>query len=277
MPKAAKARTNARRAPYPESSGSGNSRTSDPGANQPSVGSSVTTNNESRPVNYLFHCVVAGTMDPMVTRMLSIPSTLTLEQMHMVMQIAFGWGNCHLWKFDLVKLYSTEKEEREDQRKNGIMPLLTFQMDPWNMQESCPESKDTFKDASKWRLCDIFAKDEFRDKVGLTYEYDFGDSWEHQISFIGVESPTLRMGLMADAEYNFPLCFAGEGHPIAEDCGSYPGWEAVKEVFTKPRSRDPEDLKNWYKTCCANGDPKGLNPYQWSILDINDDLEQIRV
>jgi hypothetical protein len=68
-----------------------------------------------------------------------------------------------------------------------------------------------------------------------------------------------------------------QGHPIAEDCGSYPGWEAVKEVFTKPRSRDPEDLKNWYKTCCANGDPKGLNPYQWSILDINDDLEQIRV
>jgi hypothetical protein len=117
MPKAAKARTNARRELYPGTSNP--SRTSASGARQTSVGNSVTTDNGSRPVNYLFHCVVAGTMDPMVTRMLSIPSTLTLEQMHMVMQIAFGWGNCHLWKFDLVKLYSTEKEEREDQRKVG--------------------------------------------------------------------------------------------------------------------------------------------------------------
>ncbi len=90
------------------------------------------------------------------------------------------------------------------------MPLLSFEMDPWNMQESMPDRKDTFKDAAKWRLCDIFEKDEYRDKVNLIYEYDFGDSWEHQISFIGVESPGLRMSLMADAEYNFPVCFAGE-------------------------------------------------------------------
>lgn len=79
--------------PYPKNSGSDPSDPSDSGTSQTGVGSSMTTtNNGSRPVNYLFHCAVAGTSDPMVTRMLSVPSTLTLEQMHEVMQVAFGWG-----------------------------------------------------------------------------------------------------------------------------------------------------------------------------------------
>ena len=51
------------------------------------------------------------------------------------------------------------------------------------MQKAMPDRKDTFKDASKWRLCDIFEKDEYRDKVKLRYEYDFGDGWVHCMTF----------------------------------------------------------------------------------------------
>ena len=34
--------------------------------------------------------------------------------------------------------------------------------------------------------------------------------------------------------------------------------------------------KAWYKESCANGDPKGLDPFKWSILDVNDDLAELK-
>jgi hypothetical protein len=46
-------------------------------------------------------------------------------------------------------------------------------------------------------------------------------------------------------------------------------------LFTKKGKRDPEGLKDWYKKSCANGDPKGLDLYRWSILDVNDALAKI--
>lgn len=90
------------------------------------------------------------------------------------------------------------------------MGLLSFRDDPEMMKEFCPESADTFKVASEWKLSDVFEKKEYRSNTNLGYEYDHGDSWEHVITFAGVEDPGLRKALMQDAEYGTPLCFAGE-------------------------------------------------------------------
>jgi hypothetical protein len=60
------------------------------------------------------------------------------------------------------------------------------------------------------------------------------------------------------------------------NAGSYPGWEELKDLFTKKGKKDPEGRKEWYKRFCANGDPKGLDPYRWSILDVNDALGEIK-
>lgn len=64
-----------------------------------------------------------------------------------------------------------------------------------------------------------------------------------------------------------------QGHPCAEDCGGSGGWEDLKDAFKK--ESDPEGRKNWYKKFCYNGDPEGLDPYKWSILDVNDELAEI--
>jgi hypothetical protein len=72
------------------------------------------------------------------------------------------------------------------------------------------------------------------------------------------------------------ISFAAKGHPCAEDCGGAGGWEDLKELFAKPRMRDEDDRRQWYKEYCANGDPKGLNPYAWSILDVNQELEAVK-
>jgi hypothetical protein len=66
------------------------------------------------------------------------------------------------------------------------------------------------------------------------------------------------------------VCLGGEGHPCAEDAGGAGGWEDLKALFKK--RGDPEGRNDWYKHSCANGDKKGLDPYKWSILDVNDGL-----
>lgn len=65
-----------------------------------------------------------------------------------------------------------------------------------------------------------------------------------------------------------------QGHPCAEDCGSTPGWENLKASFKK--RGDADGQKAWYKQVCANGDPKGLDPYKWDISDVNDELAKIK-
>lgn len=135
---------------------------------------------------------------------------------------------------------------------------------------------------------DIFSRDVFvnteweRSKVtpemelGLEYEYDHGDGWTHQITLLGRADPGLHRA-MGGPDAPAVLCLGGEGHPCAEDCGSGAGWEHLKEIFTKPRKKDPDDLKDWYKTQCANGDPEGLDPWKWDIFEVNSELETVKV
>lgn len=42
--------------------------------------------------------------DPVITRLLSVPSTFTFSELHDVLQIAFGWANSHAYRFVLSKL-----------------------------------------------------------------------------------------------------------------------------------------------------------------------------
>ena len=85
---------------------------------------------------------------------------------------------------------------------------------------------DAMSDPGRYRLeqdytlADILEHPEYKGKIDLTYEYDHGDSWGHDITVLGRAGPALRsaMGGIPQKVY----CIAGEGHPCAEDAGSYP-------------------------------------------------------
>lgn len=133
---------------------------------------------------------------------------------------------------------------------------------------------ERIKKDTEYTLGDIYDGEEYKGKAAVTYEYDHGDSWVHTIVFLGRADPVLRMQMNIPADMQ-AVCIGGEGHPCAEDCGSTPGWEELKKVFKKG-GRDHNDLKSWYKTQCANGDPKGLDPYKWDIFEINALLADIK-
>lgn len=142
-----------------------------------------------------------------------------------------------------------------------------------NDKEFFPDPDQIHKD-TEYTLGDIYDSEEYKGKVSVSYEYDHGDSWEHAIIFLGRADPILRtqMNIPADMQ---AVCIGGEGHPCAEDCGSTPGWEDLKKLF-KRGGRDPDGTKQWYKTQCANGDPKGLDTYKWDIFEVNDALVEIK-
>ena len=65
------------------------------------------------------------------------------------------------------------------------------------------------KEAKDTTLSDIYDSDEFRGKVEVSYQYDHGDGWEHQIAFLGRADPVLRKSMMIPEDVEV-VCFAGE-------------------------------------------------------------------
>ena len=94
---------------------------------------------------------------PAIWRRLLVPATIKLPKLHTVLQLSFGWTNSHLHAFRL------EEDSYE-----------AIYADDWSQDFSGPGQRH---DEKKFRLCDLLhAPDDF-----LIYEYDFGDSWQHEI------------------------------------------------------------------------------------------------
>lgn len=129
---------------------------------------------------------------------------------------------------------------------------------------------DKVKNDAEYTLADVYDSSEYGTNVLTQYEYDHGDGWDHAITFFGRADPNLRVVMRIPDELE-AFCMAGEGHPCAEDCRSNDGWVFLKSLF-KGRKKDPEGRKAWYKEDCANGDPTGLDPYQWDMFEVNGGL-----
>jgi hypothetical protein len=86
--------------------------------------------------------------DPPVWRRLLLPADLTLEQLHIALQISMGWHDSHLHEFFAGG------------RRFGP-----------------PEPGEDCLDEGKSRLPELLASAGAK----AIYTYDFGDSWEHEI------------------------------------------------------------------------------------------------
>ncbi len=154
------------------------------------------------------------------------------------------------------------------EEKGLLSPFITSLVSrPMIDIEEIKEEKE-----ADWTLADVYEKPEWKDKVSLTYEYDMGDSWEHSICLLSNLHPGKRWVFPSDMK---AVCLTGHGHPVAEDSGGFGGWEHLQELFAKPRMRDEDDRRGWYKKSCANRDKKGLNPHEWNMMQVNTDLSLI--
>ena len=85
------------------------------------------------------------------------------------------------------------------------------------------------KPEAEWTLADVYEKPEWEGKVKITYEYDMGDNWEHDICLLGRQESGSwqQMHITSDMR---ALCLTGNGHPVAEDSGGCGGQWRVGRV-----------------------------------------------
>lgn len=136
----------------------------------------------------------------------------TLDKLHEHIQTAMGWQNCHLHRFEI------------DGERYGDPQLLNDGF------ESCECIDSTIT-----KLNDVLPKDgkPFRFK----YEYDFGDSWVHNVSFEG--------SLRAENGGRYPQCLEGERACPPEDVGGVWGYAEYLEAITDPSHEQHEDFLEW--------------------------------
>jgi hypothetical protein len=143
------------------------------------------------PQIYQLRVVLRG-ISPLIWRWLLVCSDNTVAQLHEVLQIAFGWDDEHLNRFEI------RGREYSVYRDGGGMIGI---------------------DATKMRLCDL----NLRRLERFVYEYDFGDSWIHDLR--------LETTLPLNPRNTYPLCVTGKCSAPPEDCGGPGGFMANRRYF----------------------------------------------
>jgi hypothetical protein len=174
---------------------------------------------------------------PPIWRRLLVPASMTIEQLHDVLQVAMGWEDCHMHEF------------RIGQQRFG-------QPDPEARLMGLPGAASE-RDA---RLYKVLRKAGAK----AVYTYDFGDGWEHGVAVEKVLPPA--------AGQAYPVCVGGKRHGPPEDCGGLPGFYNLLEAVADPKHQEHDDMLDWLG---ADFDPeafsmeavnRGLAPLQrdWS-------------
>jgi hypothetical protein len=160
---------------------------------------------------------------PPIWRRIQVPDC-TLDKLHEYIQTAMGWTNSHLHHFRIgEQLYG----------------------DPDLMQENFEDME--YKDSTTTKVSDILPKTGRRFR--FQYEYDFGDSWYHEVLFEGV--------VRADPKVKYPLCLEGERACPPEDCGGVWGYADFVEAIQNPDHERHEELLEWVG---GSFDPEEFDP-----------------
>lgn len=166
---------------------------------------------------------------PAVWRRLEVPAELSLFELHRVIQGAMGWSDSHLHQFIHRGTYYGAPD-----REFGL-PTVSER---------------------RTRLTDLLE----RPKDRLAYEYDFGDSWEHDVVLEGIEAtqPGAR----------YPRVTAGKRACPPEDVGGCHGYAEFVAAISDPGHDEHQSMLTW-----AGG---RFDPERFDLLAANDRVPKKR-
>lgn len=143
---------------------------------------------------------------PPIWRRLLVPSSITLEKLHDVLQISMGWTDTHLHQFVAGRRYYGEPD---------------------------PDFDDSMIDEHGVRLSQLMKKE----KDSLRYEYDFGDGWEHKVEVEKV--------IPFDPKVTLPQCIKGRRACPPEDVGGTWGYQEFLNAIRDPSHPEHADYVEW--------------------------------
>ncbi len=147
--------------------------------------------------------------DPPIWRRFVVPSGITLHRLHLILQEVMGWTNSHIYRFQI-----DTREYAEPNPDNEFYEL-------------------PFKNSKRSKLDQLVAE---RGST-FTYEYDFGDSWNHEIVLEDIRGCEVGQLL--------PDCLAGERACPPEDCGGTRGYARLLGIISNPEHEDYQDMMTW--------------------------------
>ncbi len=186
-----------------------------------------------KPVNlsdqiYEIKITLRGSKPP-IWRRVQVPGKLSLYKLHQVIQLAMGWTNSHLHQFII------------DGQYYGI---------------PSPEDWEPIIDERRHSLSQIAPNV----KRKFVYEYDFGDSWEHEIVVEKISSP--------EPGVHHPVCIKGKRACPPEDVGGIWGYENFLDAISDPKHEEHVSYLDWIG---GEFDPEGCN-----LDKINQALRRVR-
>jgi hypothetical protein len=149
---------------------------------------------------------------PPIWRRVLVPDNWVLGDLHHLFVPVMGWAGYHMHQFSFGGGFRQER-------------YSTHEM----MMECGPEMHD--EDSVTLRQV-ILRKGQV-----FTYEYDFGDSWLHEVKVEKI--------LPHDPATVLPVCLDGARACPPEDCGSFPGYANVLRVLANAGTREDREFREW--------------------------------
>jgi hypothetical protein len=147
--------------------------------------------------------IILTRSEPLIWRRLLIPSNLLLPDLHLIIQVSMGWENDHLYQFIKGKNFYSPEDYTGDVEYEEI------------------------------KISDLLKKE----KEKIVYEYDFGDSWEHDV--------ILEKILSDDKKLKSSVCLEGKMACPPEDCGGVWGYSDMLEILKHQDHEDYENIMEW--------------------------------
>jgi hypothetical protein len=166
---------------------------------------------------------------PPIWRRVQVSGDITLYKLHQVIQVAMGWTDSHLHQFTA----------------GGI-----------DYGESAPEWGMEVKSERRAHLNQVAPAEKAR----FTYEYDFGDSWDHEILVEKIVPP--------EPGVHYPTCLTGKRACPPEDVGGIWGYEGFLESLRDPKHPEHDEYLEW-----VGGE---FDPEAFDCAGVNAVLQQLR-
>ena len=153
-------------------------------------------------------------ISPSIWRKIEVPSNVKLTSLAEIIITAMGWQNEHLHQFvtkGRTEHYTTAKKDDDD--------------DFWSGRQLW---------GGDYTIGHLLKAE----KEKVTFEYDFGDGWEHDVTLSKVEE-------YADDESHTVKLISGKRACPPEDCGGVWGYSDLCEAMKHPYSKHAKELKEW--------------------------------
>ena len=173
-----------------------------------------------RVLKYTVRVTLRG-IKPPIWRKVTVPSNISLRLFADLVLELMGWMGEHLNQFRKGDSYYAPAYQREEEMPPLYGRIENYNQEDFTLGEVLSEKGDT-----------------------MVWEYDFGDSWEHDVRLSSVEE-------YAEGETREIVFVGGKRACPPEDCGGIWGYEELLELHErraahKRISADDRERLEWY-------------------------------